>query len=48
MTDAGVKSEVSYHNKICSCGFLVLTIPPHRFFSHPFDLLPRDYVMALN
>ena len=46
MDDAGVKSEVSRHNKICSCGFVALTIPPRRFFSRPFDHLTRDYVMA--
>lgn len=46
MFDAGVKSEVSHHNKICSCGFVALTIPPHRFTSRPFDHLTRDYFMA--
>ena len=46
MVDAGVKSEVSRYNKICSYGFVALTIPPHRFFSRPFDHLTQDYVMA--
>lgn len=44
MVDAGGK--VSRYNEICSCGFVALTIPPHRFFSGPFDHLTRDYVMA--
>lgn len=44
MVDAGVKSEVSHHNKICSCGFVALTIPPHRF-SRPFDHRTQDYAM---
>lgn len=46
MVDAAVKSEVSFHNKICSCGFAALTIPAHRFFSGPFDHQIRDYVMV--
>lgn len=46
MVDVGVKSEVSFHNKICSCGFAALTISTHRFFSRPFDHEIHDYVMV--
>ena len=46
MVDAGVGSEVSFHNEICFCGFVAFTIPPYRFFSRPFDHRTQDYFMA--
>lgn len=46
MVDAGVKSDVSFYNKICSRGFAALTIPVHRFFSRSFDHQICDYIMV--